>query len=123
MAPARVKVFFLVPSLVQGGAERQVLELISRLPDQFEMVLSASSPDELRHTTNNLSHRITGMSSFDFAPTETAADGTATVTCRLFRKGYPRPESGDVAQCRSVEGSGLGRLERKLLRARMPSDR
>ena len=37
---ARVKIFFLVPSLVQGGAERQVLELISRLPQRFEPVLA-----------------------------------------------------------------------------------
>jgi len=27
-AMSRVKVFFLIPSLVQGGAERQILELI-----------------------------------------------------------------------------------------------
>src|SRR6185436_19800394 len=33
MTAGRVKVFFLIPSLVQGGAERQILELIGRLPD------------------------------------------------------------------------------------------
>ena len=51
MAPARVKVFFLVPSLVQGGAERQVLELISRLPDRFEPVL-ALWRDEIHYREN-----------------------------------------------------------------------
>ena len=40
MMTGRVKVFFLVPSLVQGGAERQVLELIARLPERFEPVLA-----------------------------------------------------------------------------------
>jgi glycosyltransferase involved in cell wall biosynthesis len=36
----RTKVFFLIPSLVQGGAQRQILELIARLPDRFEPVLA-----------------------------------------------------------------------------------
>jgi starch synthase (maltosyl-transferring) len=36
----RTKVLFLIPSLVQGGAERQILELITRLPDRFEPVLA-----------------------------------------------------------------------------------
>jgi glycosyltransferase involved in cell wall biosynthesis len=40
MAGARVKIFFLIPSLTQGGAERQILELIARLPDRFEPVLA-----------------------------------------------------------------------------------
>ena len=39
-AMSRVKVFFLIPSLVQGGAERQILELIARLPERFEPVLA-----------------------------------------------------------------------------------
>ena len=36
----RTKVVFLIPSLVQGGAQRQVLELLARLPDRFEPVLT-----------------------------------------------------------------------------------
>jgi starch synthase (maltosyl-transferring) len=40
MAAERVKVFYLIPSLVQGGAERQILELITRLPARFEPVLA-----------------------------------------------------------------------------------
>jgi hypothetical protein len=31
----RVKVFYYIPSLAQGGTERQVLALISSLPDDF----------------------------------------------------------------------------------------
>lgn len=38
-APARIKVLFLIPSLVQGGAQRQILELMTRLPERFEPVL------------------------------------------------------------------------------------
>lgn len=36
----RTKVLFLIPSLVQGGAQRQILELVSRLPERFEPVLT-----------------------------------------------------------------------------------
>jgi glycosyltransferase involved in cell wall biosynthesis len=35
----RIKVFYYIPSLVQGGTERQVLALISSLPDDFEPIL------------------------------------------------------------------------------------
>ena len=33
------KVFYFIPNLVQGGAERQILELIRRLPSRFAPVL------------------------------------------------------------------------------------
>lgn len=36
---ARTKIVFCIPSLVQGGAERQMLQLIGRLPARFEPVL------------------------------------------------------------------------------------
>lgn len=35
----RIKIVFCIPSLVQGGAERQMLQLIRRLPPRFEPVL------------------------------------------------------------------------------------
>jgi len=35
----RIKVFFFIPTLEQGGAERQILALMSRLPARFEPVL------------------------------------------------------------------------------------
>jgi glycosyltransferase involved in cell wall biosynthesis len=35
----RHKVLFLIPNLQQGGAERQILELATRLPERFEPVL------------------------------------------------------------------------------------
>jgi len=35
----RIKVFYYIPSLVQGGTERQVLALISSLPKDFEPIL------------------------------------------------------------------------------------
>jgi glycosyltransferase involved in cell wall biosynthesis len=37
--PGRHKVLFLIPNLQQGGAERQILELATRLPERFEPVL------------------------------------------------------------------------------------
>jgi glycosyltransferase involved in cell wall biosynthesis len=36
----RIKVFFFIPTLEQGGAERQILALMSRLPARFEPVLA-----------------------------------------------------------------------------------
>jgi len=59
-----------------------------------EMVLSASDPEQFSRASLQLDPRITGMSSFAVAPPETAADGSATMTYRLFREGYPRPDEG-----------------------------
>ena len=41
-----------------------------------------------------LAQRISGMSSYDISQPETTADGSATVTYRLFRQDYPRPDEG-----------------------------
>ena len=35
----RHKILYLTPNLKQGGAERQLLELIRRLPERFEPVM------------------------------------------------------------------------------------
>ena len=35
----RHKILYLTPNLMQGGAERQLLELIRRLPERFEPVM------------------------------------------------------------------------------------
>jgi hypothetical protein len=56
------------------------------------MVLWASSADKLNASTYQLAQGIGGMASFDIGPAEVAADGSATVTYRLFRQGYPRPD-------------------------------
>jgi glycosyltransferase involved in cell wall biosynthesis len=37
--PQRHKILYLTPNLKQGGAERQLLELIRRLPERFEPVM------------------------------------------------------------------------------------
>jgi glycosyltransferase involved in cell wall biosynthesis len=39
LPPKRHKVLYLIPNLQQGGAERQILELVSRLPDRFRSTL------------------------------------------------------------------------------------
>lgn len=60
-----------------------------------EMVLSASSSDQLSHGNALAVLRHLGeVGSFDFAQPQTAPDGSATVTYRLFRKGYARPDDG-----------------------------
>lgn len=59
-----------------------------------EMVLSAASSDLLSGSPHLLLPRIENMGSFDIPPPQIAADGSATVTYRLFRSGYPRPDQG-----------------------------
>jgi len=39
MSERRYKILFFIPNLQQGGAERQILELVTRLPSRFEPVL------------------------------------------------------------------------------------
>jgi glycosyltransferase involved in cell wall biosynthesis len=39
LAARRHKVLYLIPNLQQGGAERQILELVNRLPDRFQSTL------------------------------------------------------------------------------------
>ena len=39
MADSRIRVLFVIPNLQQGGAERQILQLMRRLPPRFESAL------------------------------------------------------------------------------------
>jgi starch synthase (maltosyl-transferring) len=107
MAPARVKVFFLVPSLVQGGAERQVLELISRLPERFEPVL-ALWRDEI-HYRENLP---AGQPRYVL--------GTRRMTRQVFRRlvDILREERPAIVHCFLNEANFWGRLA--ALRAKVP---
>lgn len=77
----------------EDGAQFSI-KSVKCLTSICEMVLSASSPDQLVSTDVALAPRISGMGSADIAPPEIAADGSATVTYRLFRQGYPRPDDG-----------------------------
>jgi len=43
----RIKIFYFIPNLQQGGPEGQILELISRLPPRFEPVLCVYHADEI----------------------------------------------------------------------------
>jgi glycosyltransferase involved in cell wall biosynthesis len=49
MTIARYKILFVTPGLRQGGAERQLLELIRRLPDRFESVLCLFEAEEMHY--------------------------------------------------------------------------
>jgi glycosyltransferase involved in cell wall biosynthesis len=49
MASSRYKILFICPGLRQGGAERQLLELIRRLPDRFEPVLCLFESGEIHY--------------------------------------------------------------------------
>ena len=104
---ARVKVFFLVPSLVQGGAERQALELISRLPERFEPVL-ALWRDEIYYRD----HLPAGQPRYIL--------GTRRMTPRVFRRlvDILREERPDIVHCFLNEANFWGRLA--ALRAKVP---
>ncbi len=45
----RIKIFLLIPSLVQGGAERQILELIRHLPARFDPVLCLFNGERIHY--------------------------------------------------------------------------
>jgi glycosyltransferase involved in cell wall biosynthesis len=49
MTRPRHKILFVTPGLRQGGAERQLLELIRRLPDRFEPVLCLFEAGEMHY--------------------------------------------------------------------------
>jgi glycosyltransferase involved in cell wall biosynthesis len=49
MVNARHKILFVTPGLRQGGAERQLLELVRRLPERFEPVLCVFEADEIHY--------------------------------------------------------------------------
>ncbi len=49
MVSMRHKILFVTPGLRQGGAERQLLELIRRLPDRFEPVLCLFEAEEMHY--------------------------------------------------------------------------
>jgi glycosyltransferase involved in cell wall biosynthesis len=104
---ARVKVFFLIPSLVQGGAERQILELIARLPDRFEPVL-ALWRDEI-HYRDDLP---AGQPRYVL--------GTRRMTRRAFRRLVEilRAERPDIVHCFLNEANFWGRLA--ALKAKVP---
>lgn len=80
-----------VDTAAREGAQFS-LKTLRCLTSICEMVISASGPDQLGHTSFQLDPHISGMSGFEVSAPEAAADGSATVTYRLFRKGYARPD-------------------------------
>jgi starch synthase (maltosyl-transferring) len=103
----RVKVFYLIPSLVQGGAERQILELIARLPERFEPVL-ALWQDEVHYRD----HLPPGQPRYVL--------GTNRMTRVAFRRLVEilRAERPDIVHCYLNRANFWGRLA--ALRARVP---
>jgi hypothetical protein len=81
-----------VDSAVRDDAKFSV-QSVNCLTSLCEMVLTASNPDDLKAVARQLANKITGMNSFDVPPPVVAPDGRATVTCRLFREGFPRPDA------------------------------
>jgi glycosyltransferase involved in cell wall biosynthesis len=49
MSQARCKILFVTPGLRQGGAERQLLELMRRLPERFASVLCLFEAEEVHY--------------------------------------------------------------------------
>jgi len=82
-----------IDAATKEGA-RFSIRALKCLTSLCEMVLSASSSDDFAHVTQELGNRIVGMGSVDLEPPQTGPDGSTTITCRLFREGYPRPDEG-----------------------------
>lgn len=82
-----------VDAAVSEGGKFAVKEL-SCVTSLCELVLSAATADDLKYLPDQLAPRFTGMSSIELSAPVTGADGRATVTLRLFRQGYPRPDEG-----------------------------
>lgn len=80
-----------VDTAVKEGAKFSV-KTLNCMTSLCEMVLSAASAEDLQYISHQLPSHVTGMGSLDLAPPEIGVDGTATVTCRLFRQGYSRPD-------------------------------
>jgi hypothetical protein len=79
-----------VRAAVDQGAQFSIRTL-GCLTSLCELVLSAATSDHLHNAALQLGHRINGMSSFRVGRPESDADGSAVVTYRLFRQGYPAP--------------------------------
>jgi len=82
-----------IDTVVSEGGKFAVKD-VKCLTSLCEMVLSANAPDDLKYLTDQLSPKITGMGSMELLPPTVGTDGRATVTCRFFRQGYPRPDEG-----------------------------
>jgi hypothetical protein len=80
-----------VESAVHDGAKFSV-EALNCQTTVCEMVLTASDSEELKYVARQLAPKVVGMHSLDVLPPTPTPDGRATVTCRFFRQGYPRPD-------------------------------
>ncbi len=83
-----------VDAAISEGKAQFSIKALRCLTTVCELVLSASSPEQLRGSPLELVRRIGAMGSFDIGTPERAADGSATVTYRMFRSGHPRPDEG-----------------------------
>jgi hypothetical protein len=93
-AAAESQIKTAVDDAVKEGGAQFAVKALKCLTSICEVVLSAASPEQLRGTSLQLARRIGEMSRFDVGPPETAADGSAVLTYRMFRSGYPRPDEG-----------------------------
>ncbi|HEY8944166.1 MAG TPA: hypothetical protein VIM73_07885, partial [Polyangiaceae bacterium] len=80
-----------VESAVHDGAKFSVATLNCQT-SVCEMVLTASDSEELKYVARQLAPKVVGMHSLDVLPPAPTPDGRASVTCRFFRQGYPRPD-------------------------------
>jgi len=92
-SPTETQLQAAVSAAIAGGAKFSIRTLRCATT-VCDMVLTASSAEDLGHIAEELGNRITGMNSMDMSPPSSGPDGRTTVTCRLFRQGYPRPDEG-----------------------------
>ena len=92
-SPTETQLQAAVGAAVAAGA-RFSIRTLRCATTVCDMVLTASSAEDLGHISEELGNRITGMNSMDMSPPSSGPDGRTIVTCRLFRQGYPRPDEG-----------------------------
>lgn len=82
-----------VSAASQQGAQYSI-KALNCLTSLCEMVLSTKRGDNSNPTGFLLSQGLAGIDSLDVLAPVSSADGSSTVTYRLFRQGYPRPDEG-----------------------------
>jgi hypothetical protein len=83
-----------VAAAINEGKAQFSIKNLKCLTSVCEMVIAAPSAEQVRGSHLELVRRIGEMGSFDIGTPESAVDGTTTVTYRMFRSGYPRPDEG-----------------------------
>ena len=83
-----------VDNVIKEGEAQFSVKTLRCLTSVCELVLTASTPDQLHRNPVEIMSRVDSMGTFDVGVPEKAPDGSGILTYRMFRSGYPRPDDG-----------------------------